>query len=89
MMTTVETVSIGTLAATFSSLITFLIKTIGENKRMAEVKEEIRKSIQEHEDTCPAVVELQSIRREMETVRTALVFLVKNGGGDPRELGLV
>jgi len=87
-------VLVGCLVAIFSSSLTFAITVMSKNKavknevvlgikthRDIDHQKSITKEIKIHEKEC-------KVREDYFVIKTALVFLVKEAGGNPNEMGL-
>lgn len=87
-----EAIFLGVVIAGLSSLVTLAIRVVFENKTLEGMKqrfqEELHIRLKEHAEDCPANMELQEIKKEIQVVRTALTFLVSKSDGNLKELGL-
>lgn len=77
-----ETLIIGVLCVAFGGLTTYFITSVAS-------RGQIEHKIADHQDRCPAVLQIDRIDAKLDNVKTAVTFLVSKNGGNPRDLGLV
>jgi uncharacterized membrane protein YccC len=78
----------GAIVAVVSSLITFFVTTLSQRRTLEKmIKDNCANCLTKAEGVKNGA-ELKSVSDDVRAVRTAVIFLVTQAGGDLRELGL-
>jgi hypothetical protein len=54
-----------------------------------KVREVVEHVVSKHANDCPAPEDIREVKFDIQTVKTALIFLVAKQGGNPAEMGLI